>query len=259
MSRTYKYRGPTRGGTRYRASRAGKYAGSKARKSVKATARAAALAVLNQRSGGFMGIETKFLDCSLAPEAIAALNTWAVKSPGAGCVDSISVPEQGDGEQERDGRCYVIKSIHVQGLFVIPAVEAQPAPAVDVNVRLCMYWDTQTNAVVTTPGEIMELGAVNDFIAFRNLENTSRFIVLFDRTYRMPVQTIGVHAANTFSSPARVLKWKINKSFTKGIKVRTNGTTAAVASCADNNINIMAISGNAATTIEYESRVRFVG
>lgn len=259
MSRTYAYKGPVRGGRRYRASRAGKYAGSKARKGVKATARAAALQVLNQRTGGFMGIETKFLDCSLAAEAIAAANTWAVKSPGAGCVDSISVPEQGDGEQERDGRCYVIKSIHVQGFLIQPAEEAQPAPPDDIYVRLCLYWDTQTNGAVAAPTDIMELNAVNDLIAYRNLENTKRFIVLFDRTYKLSAQTMGVHAANTFSAPTRVLKFKINKSFTKGIKVRTSNTTADVANATDNNINIMAVSNSAATTIEYESRVRFVG
>jgi len=45
----------------------------------------------------------------------------------------------------------------------------------------------------------------------------------------------------------------------KGIKVRTIGTTADVASISDNSISVIGIASTASLLVEYESRCRFDG
>ena len=98
---------------------------SQARAVTLATRRATA-APSNVRTGGFEGKENKFLDCNLA--ATAVTGTWATYNPTAGgCVDSLSVPAQGNGESQRDGRVYYINSIHLRGLCKMASTESQVA------------------------------------------------------------------------------------------------------------------------------------
>ncbi len=258
MARYGKRKGNGRGGTggRYQAYGKGIKA---ARKGVKAAARRAALEVLNTRTAGFIGAEKKFVDSERASTVLTV--AWAAINPTGGVTDSISVPSQGDGEEQRDGREYVIKSIHVKGFVTHATEEAQTAPVGDKSVRVVVYWDTQTNAAVATPGLIMDESGPIDILAFRNLQNSKRFIVLYDRlmTFNMNNQT-NEGAVNAFAAGERRIYWSFNKSFSKGIKVRCVGTTADVASCSDNNIGLIALASAADDCfLQYQARVRFCG
>lgn len=64
-------------------------------------------------AGLCLGIETKFLDTAWNGVAINASTDGAggELQPSTGCTDCISVPAQGDGESQRDGRKYCVKSI----------------------------------------------------------------------------------------------------------------------------------------------------
>ncbi len=214
----------------------------------------------NQRTGGFAGRpEIKFADAQLAAEAFTT--AWAAKNPtGTGMTDSISVPVVGTGEENRDGRVYYIHSIHVHGKINLPATESDAAPqGGPIYARVCLIWDTQTNAAEITATDVMDAGGADDILAFRNLQNSSRFIVLKDKTFRLVPNAGNEGSINLFYKPFSEIRFKWNKSFKKPIKVRCVGTTADVASVSDNSFSIIGLANNTNMTLEYQSRLRFTG
>ncbi len=215
-------------------------------------------AVANIRVGGFAGIELKFVDAARGDVAMSL--TWASVQPGAGITDCISAPGIGTSESQRDGRVFTIKSIHVKGAIALSATESQAAPIADEAYRVCVVWDTQTNGAAVTATQVMDANASTDINAFRNLQNSKRFIVLYDSGVKtITAFNVNEGAINLFASNVRRHWFKMNKTFKEGIKVRTIGTTADVASISDNSISVIAIATSTAVLIGYESRCRFVG
>ncbi len=216
----------------------------------------------NYRTGGFLGIENKFLDTELTAVNLTA--AWVSLNPtGTGCTDSISVPSQGDGESDRDGRKYTIDSIMVRGHFRIAAsLEDQAVPQGDIACRVIVYWDTQTNSTEATATEIMDAGETIDVLAFRNLQHSKRFRVLFDKMIIMRFNNATTSGAvNTFNVPNRRYRFNFYKKFAKGVNVTCDATTANVSSCSDNNFGIAAVCDNVigVPQIEYQTRIRFRG
>jgi len=78
----------------------------------------------NLRTGGFIGIELKFLDCAWNGVTVSSSTDGASGElqPSSGCTGAISVPAQGNAEQSRDGRRYTIKSIWVSGVVATTAI-----------------------------------------------------------------------------------------------------------------------------------------
>ncbi len=211
------------------------------------------------RSGGFLNLENKFLDTNLAATAITT--SWSMLNPTAGgCVDSLSVPAIGDTEQSRDGRIYFIRSIHFRGVLNTPAVESNTEPLRSYYVRMIMYMDTQTNGDEASPGDLMKTTLGNSINNFRNLAQTKRFRVLWDKRVKITQNgQTNEGAINLFSAPETETLVRFDKKFKKPIKCRSVGTTANVSSAADYNIGMAFIttSTTQANTIAYECRVRF--
>ncbi len=232
------------------------------RRSVTAAARKAALQVLNTRTGGFMGIENKFLDTELTATALGT--AWVPLNPtGTGCTDSLSVPAEGNGESQRIGRMYTIDSIFVHGVVRSSAIEAFAAPVSDFRARVILYWDTQTNSAEAAATDIMDAGGTEDLLAFRNLQNSKRFIVFFDKTilFRVGDTSTNEGAVNSFAAAPMERPFSFYKKFSKGIEVRCDATTANVTSVTDNNFGIACITSSTTTapTIAYQARLRFRG
>jgi hypothetical protein len=209
----------------------------------------------NPRIGGFIGIENKFYDTEVAATNINA--SWAAINPTT--VNSISVPAQGDGESNRDGKMYAITSLHVKGAVFTGGTEAQAAPEDQHRFRIIIYQDTQTNGSEATASDIMDAGGTDDTLAFRNLQYSKRFKVLYDRTFTT-VPQLTSEASNVFSAGKAIKNFSFNKRFKTPIKVTCNATGAGVASCVDNNFGIAAIADSASNvSIQYQARIRFVG
>lgn len=81
----------------------------------------------NARIGGFLGIELKFLDCAWNSVALATSTDGAggELNPSSGCTLAISVPAQGNGQSERDGQKYQLKSAWVSGNITTAAASDQ--------------------------------------------------------------------------------------------------------------------------------------
>ena len=131
----------------------------------------------------------------------------------------------------------------------------------DALVRLVLVWDTQTNGAQLNGEDVMEaIGATEDFNSFRNLQYSKRFIVLKDKKIRIPVAQTNMHeSADLYNQAGTYVPFKINKKFSKPIKVRCTGTSAAVSAVSDNSLHLLAVSTQSTTDIWYQSRVRFSG
>lgn len=213
----------------------------------------------NPRNAGFLGIEYKFLDSELTPTTLST-TTWGAHNPTAGgSVNTISCPAIGDTESSRDGKNYAITSVHVKGIFHFILSEAVANPIPEVQARVLIYWDKQTNATEATATDIMDGGGTNDVLAFRNLQQSTRFQVLFDKVITLRPHNLS-EALNSFSTGLRRFPWTFNKRFKTPIRVNCVGTTANVSSVSDNNLGIIACADTANwVQIEYQARVRFVG
>ncbi len=214
--------------------------------------------VQNARTGGFLGLENKFVDNELDATAFAA--TWATMEPAAS-VETISATAIGNTESSRDGRVYFINSVHLRGFVSRAAVESQAAPFNDVVARICLVWDTQTNGAQLTATDVMDGGQSNDYIAFRNLQFTKRFRILMDKTITLKAygQT-NEGAVNLFANGLdRSPTFVYNRVFKTPIKVICKGTTAVVASITDNSLHVIGAATGASALLTYQSRIRFSG
>jgi len=223
----------------------------------------AARAVANAVTLGFMGIEKKFYDTSLADAAVLAATdcTSGMYDPSA--TSMISTPTQGDGEQQRDGKRIVIDSLilkgHVHNLGT--ATSAVLAPA--VKVFLAVVLDTQSNGAQMTSEACFKNTAAqasSNVEPLKNLLSGGRFRILKSQVYDLSHNGAFAAAANYASNgSARTFDWYI--PFKGGLPVNFNaGTTASIANVIDNSIHVVAFSTSASECVlGYNARIRFQG
>ncbi len=213
---------------------------------------------MSKTVGAYGGIERKFFDTHSTTQALST--SWAPLSPTTpAAVLCLSAPAQGTEENEHIGRTFFINSIFVRGTMRMSAVDLG-AIRDDVDWRVILVWDMQTNGTTIVAADVIdEVGAVDDVIAYRNLQNSSRFIVLGDtgrRIFKTP--NVATGNAATFNQPETRFQFSFAKTFTKAIKVRTDGLTAVIGSITDNSFSLIGISSVASSVgIAFETRMRF--
>ncbi len=212
----------------------------------------------NARIGGFVDLENKFIDYETDNDAFAT--TWATMEDGtAKCLNATLV---GDDESNRDGRIFHVNSLHIRGNVSYSLEESSAAPASDVICRICLVWDTQTNGAQLTASEVMDGGQTRDWLAFRNLQWSKRFRILFDKTFRIPVASAVTNegAVNLFANGSLWTQpFSYNHRFKKPVKVICKGTTAVVASIIDNTFHVIGVATSVNASLHYQSRCRFSG
>ncbi len=222
-------------------------------------------AAANPRTGGFSGIEVKFLDCAWNQVNVGSDNGWASceLAPSTGCTACISCPSQGDGESQRDGRRFVIKSVYVTGCIDNAASSDQADMLQTPGVFLALVLDMQANKTTIASEDVYvnnSTGTIAGAHPLRNLQNVSRFKIL-DSTYKVGVPVVaGTDGAST-NSMMPSYRQPVKLSWSGDIAVNTTGTTADVASVADNAIHVVACAEDTTYTPQFvgQSRVRFVG
>lgn len=207
------------------------------------------------RISGLLGIENKFIDYNFASAPLTS--GWEVYDP---VVNSLSGVVQDDGPEGRDGRMYTIGSIHIKGKFFFPPVIDSGAPTDDGIARLCLVLDTQTNGVKMTATDCMKINVGSEIFSFRNLENTKRFKVLWDKKFVIPAKNMNEGAPLKFAAGGTLRCFSINHRFKKGLVVRCAGTTAGVGNIKDNSLHIIAVTNQTdQIDLDYEVRTRFKG
>ncbi len=214
------------------------------------------LASFNPRTGGFLGIESKFFDVESSADAFAL--AWATMEPAT---TNLSAIAQGDGESNRDGRKYEITSIHVKGQIAFDPLESQVSPPDDLIARVCLVLDNQTNGAQLTATDVMDGGLGSDWLAFRNLQFTKRFRVLRDLTFDIPVARTGMNegAINLFANGSAKQTFNWNVRFNPPLQVTMSGTTADIANVTDKSLHMIGVGSSTSGNLTYQSRVRFRG
>ena len=187
--------------------------------------------------------------------------SWITMMPAD---DTISGVAKGDDENQRDGRVYHIHSVHMRMFATAPAQTQQTTPFNDLKGRVVVLLDKQVNEAVLTPTDVFVGGLIEDFLAFRNLQHTSRFTILWDKKFIL--RRDGQTATNTsgdvlrFHAPAPVTStFNFNKTFAKPIKVITVNEFGTIASISDNAIVVIGTANTTNMQLQYHSRVRFTG
>ncbi len=202
----------------------------------------------------FPNQELKFFDTEITNTVMSA--TWAALEPAT---TNLSAVAQGDGESNRDGRKYTIRSISIKGFIETAVQESQTAPLSDILVRVVLVHDSQTNGAQLTATEVMDAGGTDDINSFRNLGFTKRFRVLADQTHRIERLNTNEGAVNLFASPNTHYPFTMNKTFKTPMNVLMSDTGADIANVTDNSIHMIAITTSTAALMNYQSRVRFTG
>ncbi len=212
--------------------------------------------IANLRVGGFMGIENKFVDYEVAATID---NSWAGNEIEDGTALSLSAVAQGDGESNRDGRRMEMLSVHLKGFVTLNCVETNASPTDSEVVRLILVLDKQTNGAQLNAEDVVTVTTF-DVNAWRNLQNSQRFRILKDHIINLQITTATQEAVNDYSSGGMKFPFEMHVVFKKPITVNHTGTTAVIASVADNSIHLIGVSTHATlVTINYNSRVRFRG
>jgi len=217
---------------------------------------------LNVRTGGFLGIEKKFFDSFLATTQIAgpADCTGGELDPAtANCLNGVS---QGDGESNRDGKNYVIKSLHFLGRVVANSQANKSAGWIPPSVFIAIVLDTQTNGAQLNSEDVYTNPAAsiaNNTCLQRNLQYSSRFRVL--KTFKLDFNQPSLAYDGTniegcgFSQSIEAHLDNLN------IKVGCSATTGTVAAITDNSLHVIGFATNVTETVNltYTSRIRFMG
>lgn len=209
-------------------------------------------AARNYRTGGFLDLETKYIDTNYDANAFAT--SWATMEDAT--ADAISCVAQGDGESNRDGRVYTIKSIHVRGFMYLTTSEAATDPQAGAVCRIALVWDKQTNGAQLTPADVFNNGT-NSCNQFRDLQYVRRFKVLKDITRTIIPDNMNEAALNSFAFGTKQVPFQMHVKFPKGIKVRCSTTTATIAAVVDNSLHIIGVSTTTSAFLSYTSRLRF--
>jgi len=184
--------------------------------------------------------ELKFRDIIVAPVVPAVAGT--ITSP------SVNLIPQGVTESERVGRKCTLKAVSFHFQMELPDTTV-PGQTSD-RVRIIVYLDKQANGATAAVLNILETATINSFF---NLEESSRFRLLYNRFHDISSQSGGVGA--TFAS-AELLK-TVNWGTRCSKPIEFSGVTGAIGEIRSNNVGVLMISEKARTVVGYTVRIRF--
>lgn len=217
---------------------------------------------LQQRTGGFLGLENKYFDITHAGTVISP-------SDGAGGeLDpntdlSLNVVNQGDGETNRDGRQICITEVGIQGVLSSALVTASTELEVIPELFVALVHDSQTNGAQLNSEDVFHNGASDGLLGVaptRNLKFIKRFKVLATKTIKFPTPFY-LWNGTTIKRNASTRTFDMGYKWKKCLKVNYSGTTSDITDIVDNSLHIIAYASSADVpiTLTYHSRLRFTG
>lgn len=224
--------------------------------------RKASMDAMNLRTGGFLGLEKKFFDTFLATTVIPGPTNCAGAELDPATNNCLNAVVQGDGESNRDGKNYIIKSLHFLGRVVTNSVTDKTVGFISPSCFIAIVLDTQTNGAQLNSEDVYTNPAgsiANNTCLQRNLQYSSRFRVLKTWKIDFNQRTFGYDGTNIegcgMSESIECHLENLN------IKVQCNATTGPVAAITDNSLHVIGFSTNSTETVNltYTSRIRFMG
>lgn len=225
------------------------------------------------RTRGVYGAgEMKYFDAQLGLTPVQSTTDWTgteldpTQVPVVG-INTLFVPTQGAGINQRIGKAVKLHKIRVQGQILLPNQSGDPNSDSACLIRLALVWDKQTNSTqaqgeqVFTPSVLPS--AYNAMDSFQNIDNFGRFKVLKNKIINISDPNLavldggGVPQIYTMGKTHH-FKWTIK--FRKPIEVRFNATNGGtIADIVDNSFHIYANASNVqlGPQIVYNSRCCF--
>jgi len=191
------------------------------------------------------GAEEKFLDTQIDISNIT--NAYVVATNQ---ITSLNVIPQGNGQSEREGRKVWLKSIQFRlRITTDPAIAAAPLNM----IRIMVVMDTQTNGAAYTGAQLLQQFFV---YGYRNIENTQRLKVLYDKVIVLNNVSINT-AATTILAVNRFVKWYHKCNIP--IDYDSTANTGALATIRSNNISILYCPSSTTDSIDIfgYARVRY--
>lgn len=124
------------------------------------------------------------------------------------------------------------------------------------EIRIVMFWDTQTNGIAATLDTLLESNSntIANIYAFKDLFKGTRFKIVCDKTIAMN------SAAGAFDSTnpvfGRVTR-KVNLYYNMAVPVYYDNTTGDISELSSNNIQIRCITKHGAIVIDGAIRIRY--
>lgn len=216
----------------------------------------------NRRTGGYMGMELKFFDSSLAATAVAQPSDASGGEVDPTTLLCLSCPSTGDGEQNRDGRQITMKKISVTGLIQIPVQVNVTALDTTPYVMIALVLDTQTNKAQLNSEDVFtnpSAGGGTAASPFRNLQYTKRFRIL--KKIKVFIdQLMPSYDGTNIEITGSHTPWELHADL-KDLEVNFEGTTSVVGAVIDNSIHLIAYASTVTYVpqILYNARLRFTG
>ncbi len=160
---------------------------------------------------------------------------------GSGAIQQLTNIRQGDTTFSRDGSQCKVTSVQGRGI-----IQHNPL-AIDTVVRLLLVLDRQTNqAIYMTSDLLLDTALIESLISPYNLDNKSRFKVLWDRTFTLSQNSKTVTA------------FKFYKKL--DLLLRFDGNTPSIADLTQNSLSLVRISNENDNPPQFDliTRVRFV-
>lgn len=225
---------------------------------------AARKALANRRTAGYLGIEHKFWDTAIVAQTIAQPNNCINGRVNIFGSNVISMPPQGDGPSERDGKKWVCESLQIKGSFHTAGVETQGAPADDILIYMAVVLDKQANganllseSVFTNPAAVLETNTA----VFRNLEFNHRFRVLMAKRVKQKRHHTNEGASNLFASGAHVIPFDEFIPFRRPMEALLSAQTSVIANCVKEAVHVIAFAycNTSQVIMNANIRLRFQG
>lgn len=223
--------------------------------------RSSARARQNLRTGGFLGIERKFLDTSKSSSLLQSSATCADGEQDPATVDCLNAPAQGDGESNRDGRQIAMDQITIRGKVGLAYQANLTQGSYSFPTFVALVLDTQANGATLSSENVYVNPSASAFmttLCFRNLEYSKRFKVLRSEKIVLEPQTMSYDGTNIeASSVERDFEWNVDL---KGMVVNYKGTGNGIADITDNALHMIGFCDIDNTAyLSYNSRLRFRG
>lgn len=210
---------------------------------------ALSLNVQRLRTGGYLGLDGKWVEQDVTTGTFAGGNTWVYCDHAS---DALGAVPRGDGVNERIGNKVWIRYLSARLTCyaydnVVSSISSGTLQnyARPTRWRIVLFVDKQTNGAQTGATNVFP----NDLHAFRDMSNVDRYKVLYDQVHfgrtNGPTATYnGTAAIGGFSSIAEVrINIPINRKFTYTV----GSTTASIANLQDNSLHLMCLQVDGAS------------
>lgn len=177
------------------------------------------------------------------------MSITTIQTTGEIAADSFNLIAEGTGENERIGRHIMVRSLD---LHITLNLDSAAITTQNDAVRLIAYIDMQANGVVATVAEILSSTAIN---SFRNLFQSGRFKVIYDKTFHF---NPGISGDGTTIDTAPIVR-QIRAHLPINMKVDYEGATNGLTEVCCANIGMMAIAWGGKVDLSGIGRIRYTG